>query len=104
MPELHNTLRVVEVFLEARGYELSDSYIFDPSSNKKDGVWILASMRATVQQGVCLCCVDEYLKRLFDLMESGRYLFGEELCSGSSEWTRADTNIALQAGGFPPWK
>ena len=96
--DLKATLTIVMQFLEAGGFAGQPSLL-----NVKNGRWIYEWCRGHVTGSICPCGVSAALKELFTLLEQGTYVDGTPLVVGSSEWTRACTNAALRAGGFPEW-
>lgn len=99
MPELNATLRVVVQFLQAHGFDQQEQL---PST--ENGRWLFDTCQTIIAGGVCPCCVNEVLKQMFRRLEDGSVIDGTPLAVSESPWSRADTNCALRAGGFPEWE
>lgn len=91
----------IRLFLLSRGYCATQC-----KEGVNDGHMILhwidefsKSECYTNEKGVCVL---PSFEKLFTLLENGSYWKGDPLIPGASEWTRAYTNAALQAGGFQP--
>lgn len=93
---LSETLKVVSVFLEVRGHHEQEE-----KPGVRNGRFIYDWCKQGGPGHECEACVEPALHAMFKLLEDGSYLDGQPIIDGESEWTRASTNAALKAGGFP---
>lgn len=102
MPNPQKVYYVIQQYLVCRGYDEAKRV-----KGIEDGHTILHYLQS-LKSSACACnpkedCVQVSLERLFSLLESGKFVNGEVLAPGESEWTRSETNAALAAGGFELW-
>ncbi len=110
MSDLPKTLAVVSLFLVSRGYDQQEAVARIPN-----GRWIYEWCKDHEEGRLCPCATESVLERLFKLMEEGYFIAGTKVHMMSEAhigslviydqelWTRADTNVALKAGGFKTW-
>lgn len=105
---LSATLRVVRTYLEYSGYNVE--YIsFEDNDGRlsvvKDGHWLQGWCLIYGTGNLCPCGIPVTLKNLCGLLEAGPPALGEPSRVSEFVWRRADSLMALAAGGYESlWK